>query len=453
MMLMKRDQACVTLKDKERGVFRAIKKVFASFYNDNAYLERLRRSVDEDEVGMAILAHYSFPDETELANGVATMTKQYGNYTINLVSQPGAVSVTNPETAALPEEVEISIYEAGNNLSIYVSTDQFAELLPIGAHVLETSEEETLDEYHILANFLIDASQAFETASGLSNSYTLDFEYKKITDWGLVVKQIRQIPMVNNSDTVETFLLDEGQALCLFQGEYSDVYANHRGKLIWELATQNMQITTANLADTFITSSDIEMYGTQAPQSFTGLPENWLNGSYSYDDRGNSAVHQWDVNHGDYVTTYTLAVEFPLSIPTLQSPIITLDDLYLTLEMEHSSPQPTLTWEGFGTTKNEVVRLEPCRGEAVPEDSRYRERTFDGYGFTGYSILSRFYHPPFPQGPTAGYTEPMQKWLDTTIEGFTTEPLVLSSYFSQSYRPGHHNFSEGFLLNPELTPM
>ena len=140
---------------------------------------------------MAILAHYSFPDETELANGVATMTKQYGNYTINLVSQPGAVSVTNPETAALPEEVEISIYEAGNNLSIYVSTDQFAELLPIGAHVLETSEEETLDEYHILANFLIDASQAFETASGLSNSYTLDFEYK-ITDWGLVVKQIRQ---------------------------------------------------------------------------------------------------------------------------------------------------------------------------------------------------------------------------------------------------------------------
>ena len=46
----------------------------------------------------------------------------------------------------------------------------------------------------------------------------------------------------------------------------------------------------------------------------------------------------------------------------------------------------------------------------------------------------------------------MQKWLDTTIAGFTSEPMVLSSYFSQSYRPGHHNFSEGFLFEPRADP-
>ncbi|MED6313522.1 MAG: PEP/pyruvate-binding domain-containing protein, partial [Verrucomicrobiota bacterium] len=62
--------ACDPTKPKEHGVFRAIKRVYASFYNDNAYLERRRFNVDENEVGMAILVHHSFPDEIELANGV-----------------------------------------------------------------------------------------------------------------------------------------------------------------------------------------------------------------------------------------------------------------------------------------------------------------------------------------------------------------------------------------------
>lgn len=46
----------------EHGVFRAIKKVFAGFYNDHAFLERLRHQVDEQAVRMAVLAHDFFPD-------------------------------------------------------------------------------------------------------------------------------------------------------------------------------------------------------------------------------------------------------------------------------------------------------------------------------------------------------------------------------------------------------
>ncbi|UCC23159.1 MAG: hypothetical protein JSW23_03650, partial [Planctomycetota bacterium] len=67
---------CDPNEENERGVFRAIRKVFASFYNDNAYLERLRHEVNEGEVGMALLVHHSFPDEYELANGVATLEKR-----------------------------------------------------------------------------------------------------------------------------------------------------------------------------------------------------------------------------------------------------------------------------------------------------------------------------------------------------------------------------------------
>ena len=66
---------CDPNEPNERGVFRAIRRVFASFYNQNAFLERIRYSVNESEVGMALLAHHSFPDEIELANGVATIEK------------------------------------------------------------------------------------------------------------------------------------------------------------------------------------------------------------------------------------------------------------------------------------------------------------------------------------------------------------------------------------------
>src|SRR4030042_1584387 len=100
---------CDPAEKKERGVFRAIRRVFASLYNDNAFLERLKHDVNEAQVGMALLVHHSYPDEIELANGVATMERVDGSsWTVNLVSQKGAVSVTNPPMDAVPEEVTIS---------------------------------------------------------------------------------------------------------------------------------------------------------------------------------------------------------------------------------------------------------------------------------------------------------------------------------------------------------
>jgi hypothetical protein len=99
--------SCDPEENNERGVFRAIRKVFASFYNDNAFLERLRHKINEDEVGMALLVHHSFPDEFELANGVATFERQSASYNyVTLVTQLGAIPVTNPEDGPLPEKVE-----------------------------------------------------------------------------------------------------------------------------------------------------------------------------------------------------------------------------------------------------------------------------------------------------------------------------------------------------------
>ena len=91
-------------------MLKAIEKVFASFYNDNAWLERLRFGIKESTVGMAILVHENAPDPDEMANGVATIKRSRFNSSIefqfNLVTQLGAVSVTNPEGGAKPEVVE-----------------------------------------------------------------------------------------------------------------------------------------------------------------------------------------------------------------------------------------------------------------------------------------------------------------------------------------------------------
>ena len=61
---------------------------------------------------MALLIHHSFPDEDEVANGVATLSRYpSGRSTridIKLVTQKGAVSVTNLEGGAIPEVVEAS---------------------------------------------------------------------------------------------------------------------------------------------------------------------------------------------------------------------------------------------------------------------------------------------------------------------------------------------------------
>jgi hypothetical protein len=177
---------CDSEKTKERGVFRAIRKVFASFYNENAYLERLRHGIDEETVAMGILVHHSFYDELELANGVATLDIRKTSDGIRtvvatMVTQLGAVSVTNPDTAIFPELVVVS----GGRLEI----ENRSSLLPINQTVMDWESD-----YLELARLLDVAAQGYEEAFSAKDRLLLDFEYKKMAPGELVVKQIRIIP-------------------------------------------------------------------------------------------------------------------------------------------------------------------------------------------------------------------------------------------------------------------
>ncbi len=92
------------LDDTDKPIDMAIKKVWASVWNDNAYNEREVWHIDESTVMMGILAHRNFPNES--ANGVAITKNLYRQgfpgYTVNV--QKGEVPVVSPPDSVTCEQ-------------------------------------------------------------------------------------------------------------------------------------------------------------------------------------------------------------------------------------------------------------------------------------------------------------------------------------------------------------
>ncbi len=445
---------CDANKDNERGVFRAIRKVFASFYNDNAFLERLRHDVNESDVGMALLVHHSFPDEIELANGVATLEKGSGSSrNIMLVTQLGATSVANPEPGSIPEEVSVYVSFSG---SIYPTLVCSSSLVPLGGTVMEWQ-----DDYIELSQLLVTAADEFEQVTG-KTKYVLDFEYKKLAAGGaampaggLVVKQVREIPQPNDTPSITPFLINEPVQYCTFQGEFSNVFANHRLKSRWTLETKNLWLTPENLEQSFYADAHIEYVAAGRIRTLTGALPLWPFATHSFD--GTNTIDDWLMHHLQNPRVCELHTNnVPTQVAPTESPVVTLLDFGIRywadncLKVRVEYAQPVLSWEWTGptTTTTDEIRLCPCLQPQAGD--LLQERSFDEPK-DGVSISTSFYWPPDP-GAAAGYTAPLARWVETVIEGYTTEPIVLGGWYSQTYRPEHHNIGENFLFEPQLEP-
>ncbi|MBN2138956.1 MAG: hypothetical protein JW720_14200 [Sedimentisphaerales bacterium] len=438
---------CDPEENNERGVFRAIRKVFASFYNDNAYLERLLHGIDENTVGMAILVHHSFPDEIELANGVATLEKQYSSScSINMVTQAGAVSVANPEDGSIPEEVRT--YCSGSN--VYPNLVRPSNLVPLGATVLQWQ-----DEYVALADLLVAAADEFARITG-KTQYTLDFEYKKVAPEGkLVVKQIREIPRAANTPSVPTFLISGSVEYCTFQGEYGTVFAAHRLKSRWSFDTKSLWLSRENLAETLYTDVTLEYKDRNRIRTIAGRIDEWPFAGHSledeYEEHWVRTLDSWLMHHLPNPTTIALnTTQIPTLVKTDENPILIYADLpepYV--QAEYAEPVPTRDYTGYTTTTSEAASL--CRRPEPQEGDLLQHRSME---LAEGSILidTTFYWPPEPTGIVAGYTAPLVRWVETVITGYTTEPIVLQGWYSQTYRPEHHNFAENFIFEPQLEP-
>jgi hypothetical protein len=447
---------CNPAEEKERGVFRAIRKVYASFYNLNAVLERMRHNVDESKVGMAILVHYSTPDEFEMANGVATITYTQTapnprtgpatSYEGKLVTQKGAVSVTNPDGTAQPEVVSISKFGG----TPYASVQQWSSLVPFGANVLAWDSE-----YKSFADLFEKTALAFQNYYTNKKRFTLDFEYKKVEPGLLRVKQVREIPSDDPDTTVPTYLLNEPQEWSVFQGEFGTVFANHRLKSKLQLTTRDLKLTTNALQQTIYGPLSMTYVDGASVKTLTGNPATFSNATHRVgqaDQLGTPLIDSWTLSSSNGPRQMSLTTKLRTTAAPTQSPILTLSDAQMDLSARYHAPVPILEFSEAGLQPNSVNEESVFLKRTQTTNSRSIEVTRTIPASVGAAITTTFYWPEPPQGPTAGYTAPLLAWKETRIEGLTTEPIILRDYYSQSYRPHHHNFSEDFLFEPALEP-
>jgi hypothetical protein len=426
---------CDPGEPNERGVFRAIQKVYASFYNDNAFLERLRHHVNESQVGMALLVHHSFPNEE--ANGVATLDatfhSSFASYAADLVTQVGEISVTNPEGDALPELVHAS--QIGSIASLTLKNR--SSLIPIGAYVLNWDAD-----YRALMNLLVTVTNGYRVLHPEKTRFLLDFEYKKESG-AMIVKQVRPLPLPSGTGTVVPFLINEPSDYCVLQGEYADVFANHRLKSQWTLRTRSIRLTDANLQQSFYANSQLDYVEPGTISRLEGLPSGWPGAAYSIS--GNLAQDSWVLGTGADQRVYRLETTVIRGVNEATSPLLTQADFSKFFSVTYASPMPTINQSGIiTTTTQERVRLVPW--PVRTPSSQLQTRNFAAGSI---NIQVSFYWPENPHFG-AGYTAPLVEWVETRITGLTSQPIVLHGYYSQTYRPEHHNFGESFIFEPRL---
>jgi hypothetical protein len=433
---------CDPTQSSERGVFRAIRKVFASFYNLNAYLERLRHGIDEDQVGMALLVHHSFPDESELANGVAVHEPHTYSDDIYLVTQDGSSSVTNPEPGAVPEEVDVWVSRTSGNA--WPTVMAYSNLVPLGSTVMDFPQD-----YQELSLLLVPVADAYGQATG-ATGYKLEYEYKKLAPQGdLIVKQVRRIPQADTTPSITPFLINEPAAYCLVQGEAGDVFANHRLKSRWSFETRNMWLTEENLQQSLY--ADVTLEYAEACQLYgqTGPLPDWPEATHGF--AGGTATDGWRFGNLQNPRAYELTTDY---IPTLvapsQSPLLTLSDLgggCLWLRVDYDDAVPSIDFNGPIMTTTEYAMLCACPEPQIGD--KLQQRVLEVPGVV--TVDTTFYWPPDPM-MDAGYTAPLVRWVETVIYGLTTDPVVLHGDYSQTYRPEHHNFGEHYIFDPAQEP-
>jgi hypothetical protein len=306
-------------------------------------------------------------------------------------------------------------------------------------------------DYEGFLDLFADIGRGFKQLYPARNSFHLDFEYKKDVNLGLVVKQVREIPSPDTTNEVTTFLVDEATSYCVAQAEFGDVFANHRLKSLWTLHTISGRLSGSNLTQTIYRAGTLEYLSGTNRQLLTGAVASWPNASNALDQT--RTIDYWTTGSGPERRDWQLETELISTVTGAYPPVMTQQDLRKTVTVTYARPVPTMDFMGQpATTTNETILLQPC--PQLNPGAILRQRAFTPSDKTrpNVTIETSYYWPSPPRGIVAGYTAPLVRFVETRITGLTTNPVVLHGYYSQTYRPGHHNFSEEFIFEPRLEP-
>lgn len=173
----------------EAAIADAVRVVWASAWNQQAFVERDFYRVDHARVRMGVLVHPAFVDE--LANGVAVTINEFAQnrpaFYIN--SQVGEVSVTNPTGQAVPEQILYYIwyeepeYEVITRSSLLVNQSDW----PGGMSVF------TADELAELVDMLERIHNHFRPLYPPRSDFAMDVEFKLGPGREIFIKQARPL--------------------------------------------------------------------------------------------------------------------------------------------------------------------------------------------------------------------------------------------------------------------
>jgi hypothetical protein len=361
------------------------------------------------------------------------------DWTANVVCQKGAVSVTNPPADAVPEEVNIEMSHFEGALPWLVRR---SSLVPLRENTVLEWEQEYIELYELL---VLAADEYCKTVQ--KDDIVLDFEFKKVAPEGkLIIKQIREIPLPENVEYTTPYMLSEPREYVSLQGRGSNVFTSHRLKSRWTLKPKNMWLSEDNLQqciyDTvdveYIVEGQIQHISVDLPSlpgaTHTYEPPEWEFGQYAVTDT-------WRFENINNPRTYLLRTE-PLYQSSMNDPIVTPDDLRISLEVEYE--RPVLIDDVNMISTEETTLYQPWE----PTEQDYMETcSFDDPN-TGISITVEYY----VRWSMMGSTPTSVQFNQTQIEGLTTEPIVLTGFFSQSVGGGAHLCPKYFLFEPALEP-
>ena len=196
-------------EDRERGIERALKKVWTSLWTFRAYEERWFYQIPQDLAAMGILVTRSFPDE--LVNGVA-LTGDPGNrddkrYVV--ASQLGDASVVSPEPGVF---VERDLLEVENGAVVGIVRSRASSLVDAGEFVLS---DQQLSELGALMSY-VKENLPLDAGEHAPEDVLLDFEFKIEPGGELAVKQVRPflIPAIRQRTPTFTLEISPGTMVC-----------------------------------------------------------------------------------------------------------------------------------------------------------------------------------------------------------------------------------------------
>ncbi|MBN1436527.1 MAG: hypothetical protein JW936_05595 [Sedimentisphaerales bacterium] len=368
-----------------------------------------------------------------------------------------------------PEDIQ-SAYDSGQLLPTDILlTDTIPAEVPLVAGIITTSPEEPSQdvilfaESHNLPLAYIRQSGCITipempTPLPITDHQVLfsacpDMFLRDLAHYSITEEQIQELLQLKqlNTETIPTFLLSS--RIYYHTPQWNNyIFDSHRLKSRWTIQTPSLWLTPENLSDNILTDIAFEYQADGQIRFLDGPPTDWPDYNYYYD--GNDVIVNWTLDTLAEPRFCELRInDIPTTVPADECPIFILSEYLfkhdlslITFQVQYQNPVPD---NEDATTDSVSLWPRPTRFFWEYDEPHLIYSTPGGISIrTGYILES----------PPAGWfninnTDPLAYFDHTIIEGLTTEPIVLNSYYSQTYRaPTTWWGAPSFIFEPQLEP-